>query len=90
MSVAARLKDPRLLRQQAFVAGACVDADSQDTIPVMDPATGTEIGTVPALGAEETRRAIKASEEAWPAWRALPSSERGRLLEEWRRLMLSR
>ena len=88
MSLSERLKDPRLFRQQAFVAGAWVDADGGATVAVTDPATGAEIGTVPALGAEETRRAIKAAEQAWPAWRALPSSERGRLLEEWCRLML--
>jgi hypothetical protein len=80
MSLSERLKDPLLFRQQAFVAGAWVNADGGATIPVTDPATGAEIGTVPALGAEESRRAIKAAEEAWPAWRALPSSERGHLL----------
>lgn len=88
MSLSERLKDPRLFRQQAFVAGAWVDADVGATVAVADPATGVEIGTVPALGAAETRRAIKAAEEAWPAWRALPSSERGRLLDEWCRLIL--
>src|SRR5258708_5244155 len=88
MSPSERLKDPRLFRQQAFVAGAWVDADGGDTVAVTDPATGAGIGTVPALGAEETKRAVNAAAEAWPAWRSLPSSERGRLLEEWCRLML--
>jgi succinate-semialdehyde dehydrogenase / glutarate-semialdehyde dehydrogenase len=55
---------------------------------VTDPATGDRIGTVPALGAEETRRAIMAADAAWPAWRALPGSERGYLLEAWHDLMI--
>jgi succinate-semialdehyde dehydrogenase / glutarate-semialdehyde dehydrogenase len=88
MYLSERLRDPRLFRQQAFVAGSWVDADGGATVVVMDPATGAEIGTVPALGEQETRRAVKAAEEAWPAWRSRPSSERGRLLEEWYRSML--
>jgi len=88
MYLSERLKDPRLFRQQAFVAGSWVDADGGATVVVADPATGAEIGTVPALGEQETRRAVKAAEEAWPAWRSRPSSERGRLLEEWCRLMV--
>jgi succinate-semialdehyde dehydrogenase/glutarate-semialdehyde dehydrogenase len=88
MSLRERLKDSGLFREQAFVGGAWVDAAAGATLAVTDPATGAEIGKVPALGAEETRQAIKASEEAWPAWRARPNSDRGRLLEEWCRLML--
>ena len=88
MSLSERLKDLRLFRQRAFVAGAWIDADSGATVTVTDPATGAEIGTVPALGEQETRRAVKAAEGAWLAWRSRPSSERGRLLEEWCRLML--
>src|SRR5712691_2385467 len=88
MSLRERLKDSGLFREQAFVGGSWIDAAAGATLAVIDPATGAEVGKVPALGAEETRQAIKAAEEAWPAWRALPSSERGRLLEEWCRLML--
>lgn len=88
MSPKDRLKDPSLFRQQALVAGEWIDADDGATIEVTDPATLTPIGTVPALGVAETRRAIAAAEAVWPVWRSLPSSERGRLLEEWHRLML--
>jgi succinate-semialdehyde dehydrogenase/glutarate-semialdehyde dehydrogenase len=88
MSLRERLKDSGLLREQAFVGGAWVDADAGTMLAVTDPASGAEIGKIPALDAQETRQAIKAAEEAWPAWRALPSSERGRLLGEWCRLML--
>jgi succinate-semialdehyde dehydrogenase / glutarate-semialdehyde dehydrogenase len=83
MKIQARLQDPSLLREQAFVGGVWISADDGGTLPVTDPATFAQIGTVPALGAVETRRAILAAEAAWPAWRALPSSERGRLLETW-------
>ena len=55
------LKDPSLLRQQCYVDGAWIDADAGGTVDVTNPATGEVIGTVPNLGAAETRRAIEAA-----------------------------
>ncbi len=46
------LKDGALLRQQCFIDGQWVDADSGATFGVVNPATGARIGTVPDLGAE--------------------------------------
>jgi succinate-semialdehyde dehydrogenase/glutarate-semialdehyde dehydrogenase len=88
MKIQTRLQDPSLFREQAFVGGVWISADDGGTLPVTDPATLVQIGTVPALGAVETRRAILAAEAAWPAWRELPSSERGHLLEAWHDLMI--
>ena len=50
-----------LLREQAYVGGEWIDADSGETFPVTNPATGEEIATVPKLGTAETRRAIDAA-----------------------------
>ena len=83
-----KLRDPSLLTGKAYIGGAWVAAASGQTIAVTNPANGDVIIDVPAMGAAETRQAIEAAEAAWPAWRALPSSERGRLLETWHRLML--
>ena len=55
------LKDPSLFRQQCYINGKWVDADSGKTIDVNNPATGEILGTVPNLGAAETRRAIEAA-----------------------------
>ncbi|MBS7696429.1 MULTISPECIES: NAD-dependent succinate-semialdehyde dehydrogenase [unclassified Chelatococcus] len=88
MSLKQRLRDPSLLADKAFIGGNWAGARNGETLPVRNPATGEIITTVPALGADETRAAIAAANEAWPRWRALPSAERGRLLEVWHRLML--
>jgi succinate-semialdehyde dehydrogenase / glutarate-semialdehyde dehydrogenase len=88
MSIRSRLKDKSLFREQAFVGGVWGCADDGGTIPVINPATSAQIGIVPALGAVETRRAILAAEAAWSAWRAMPGTERGRLLEAWHDLMI--
>ncbi len=71
-----KLKDGALLRQQAYVDGAWVDADSGATREVANPATGERLGTVPDMGAAETRRAIEAAAKAFPAWAAKTAGER--------------
>src|SRR5829696_8726725 len=83
------IKDRKLFRQQAYVDGAWIDADSGGTIPVDNPATGDVVGTVPKLGASETRRAIAAAEAALPAWRAKTAKERAQILRRWFDLMMA-
>jgi len=82
------LKDPALLRQQCYVAGEWCDADGGGVITVTNPATGAVLGTVPKMGATETRRAIEAAQAAWPAWRKKPAKERAAVLRKWHDLML--
>ncbi len=82
------LKDPSLLRQQAFIGGAWCDADDGQTIAVTNPANGETVASVPHMGAAETKRAIDAANAAWPAWRKLPAKERAAILRKWNDLML--
>ena len=83
------LKDPALLRRQCYIGGRWVDADSGATEPVTDPASGGTIGTMPVMGASETRRAIEAADAAWPAWRRKTAKERSNLLRKWYELILA-
>ncbi|MGO4810673.1 NADP-dependent succinate-semialdehyde dehydrogenase [Cupriavidus sp. 2MCAB6] len=83
------LKDAGLLRAQAFVGGAWRNADSGETFAVTDPATGAVIGTVPLMGAAETRRAIEAARTAQAAWRGKTARERSQVLRNWHELMLA-
>ncbi|MEP6656808.1 MAG: NAD-dependent succinate-semialdehyde dehydrogenase [Betaproteobacteria bacterium] len=83
------LKDPSLLRQQAYINGQWVDADNGATIDVSDPATGRQIGTAPDMGAAETRRAIEAADAASPAWRKKTAKERSVILRKWYDLMMA-
>ena len=83
------LQDSSLFRQQCYIDGAWVDADSGATVDVTNPATGETIGTVPRLGADETRRAIEAADAAYPAWRAKTAKERAGVLRKWFELMLA-
>ncbi|MBU6488017.1 MAG: NAD-dependent succinate-semialdehyde dehydrogenase [Burkholderiales bacterium] len=83
------LKDPSLLRTQAFIAGSWQDADSGASLEVRNPATGGVLATVPKMGAAETRRAIEAANQAWAAWRAQPAKARAAVLRKWSDLMLA-
>jgi succinate-semialdehyde dehydrogenase/glutarate-semialdehyde dehydrogenase len=81
------LKDPKLFRTECYIDGAWTG--NGKTQPVVNPATGAQLGTVPKLGADETRRAIEAAERAWPAWRAKTSKERAVILRKWYELMIA-
>jgi succinate-semialdehyde dehydrogenase / glutarate-semialdehyde dehydrogenase len=79
---------PQLLRRQAYVDGSWLDADSGDTFPVTNPATGEVLAEVPRMGAAETRRALAAAERALPAWKHATAKERARVLRRLADLML--
>ena len=83
------LQDSSLFRQQCYIDGAWVDADEGATVDVTNPATGETIGTVPRMGADETRRAIEAANAAYPAWRGKTAKERAVVLRKWFELMLA-
>jgi succinate-semialdehyde dehydrogenase/glutarate-semialdehyde dehydrogenase len=83
------LKDPSLLRQQCYLNGQWLPADSGATIAVTNPATAETVGTVPRMGADETRRAIAAAQAALPAWRAKTAKERSTTLRRWFDLIMA-
>ncbi len=82
------LKDPSLFRQQCYINGEWVDADSGKTIDVTNPATGEVLGTIPNMGATETRRAIEAADAAWAGWRKKTAKERANVLRKLFNLMM--
>ena len=86
---ALNLKDPKLFREQCYLDGAWVAADSKKTFPVDNPATGETVGSVPDMGTAETKRAIEAADKAWPAWRAKTAKERAAILRKWFELMMA-
>jgi len=84
-----KLQDTSLLRQQCYIDGQWVDADSKRALDVVNPASGEKLGTVPNAGAAETRRAIEAAARAFPAWAARTAKDRGAILRRWSDLMLA-
>ncbi len=83
------LRDPDLLRTRAFIGGKWLDAANGATHAVVNPATREPIGTVPDMGAADTRRAIEAASQAFPAWAALTAKERAAILRRWYELLMA-
>ena len=83
-----KLNDKSLLRQEAYICGDWIAADSGETIAVTDPASGEVLGTVPNMGGAEARRAIEAAEVAFPNWRAKTAKERAVIIRRWYELLI--
>jgi succinate-semialdehyde dehydrogenase / glutarate-semialdehyde dehydrogenase len=83
-----KLNDPTLLRELCFIDGAWSAADNGATLDVNNPASGEKLGSIPNLGAAETRRAIAAASAALPAWKARTAKERAVILRRWFELMI--
>lgn len=77
-----------LMRTRAFINGNWCEADSRQTFPVNNPATGELIASVADVGAAETRRAIATAAEAQPLWAQKTAKERSNLLRRWFDLVL--
>ncbi|MFZ6815339.1 NAD-dependent succinate-semialdehyde dehydrogenase [Undibacterium sp. Rencai35W] len=81
------LKDPSLLRSQAYINGIWVGASG--TFDVTNPATSALVGTVPNLGAEQAQAAIDAAQTAFPLWAAKTGKERAAIMRKWFDLMVA-
>ena len=83
------LKRRDVFREQCYVNGEWCDAVDQTTVTVINPATGEVIGTVPDMGATETRRAIESANIAWSKWRTMTAKQRANILRCWFDLMIT-
>ncbi len=84
-----KLKDPSLFRQQCYVNGAWVDAAGSAKLPVTNPATGQQLGTIPAINAAGAGAAVAAAYQAFPAWAAKTAKERSAILRRWFELIMA-
>ncbi len=83
-----QISDQGLLKTQAYVDGKWIDADSGETLAVLNPATGDTIAEIAKCGTDETRRAIEAAERAQKDWRTRTAKERAAVLRKWFTLMV--
>ncbi|WP_197721857.1 NAD-dependent succinate-semialdehyde dehydrogenase [Sulfuritortus calidifontis] len=83
------LNDAGLFRQAAYIDGQWCAADGGGRLAVHNPASGAQVGEVPAMGQAEARRAIAAAEAAFGDWRRRLAKERAQVLRRWHELMLA-
>ena len=69
-----------------FIGGEWVEAETERTVPNLNPADTREVmGWIPLSSIDDARRAVAAARAAFPAWRDTPAPVRGRILfEAWR------
>src|SRR5258708_30332624 len=77
-------------KYRLYINGKWRDSDNGATFPVVNPATGETLATVPEGGVSETRAAIDAAAAALPAWAATPAQTRPELLRKVAALMMER
>ena len=69
---------PRHVRM--LIDGAWVDSVSGATLMVENPGRRTPVASIPAGGAVDVDRAVRAAQKAFPAWSRTVPRQRGRLL----------
>ncbi|WP_322867157.1 NAD-dependent succinate-semialdehyde dehydrogenase [Aquicoccus sp. G2-2] len=82
------LKDPSLLCEKAYVAGAWVDGEGGKTFPVTNPARGDVIAEVADLSRAQVADAIAKAEAAQKDWAKWTGKERAAVLRKWFELMM--
>jgi len=80
------VSDKSLICEKCYIDGQWVEGSK--TIDVTNPVNGSVIASVPMLGADETRRAIEAADEAMKGWKKLTAKERCNTLRKWYDLMM--
>jgi succinate-semialdehyde dehydrogenase/glutarate-semialdehyde dehydrogenase len=82
-SLATRLADRTLLREEALVGGQwSLDPDDK-VIPVTNPATGEVLARVADIGIDQIRAAISAADVAQRDWAQTTGKERAAVLRRW-------
>jgi succinate-semialdehyde dehydrogenase / glutarate-semialdehyde dehydrogenase len=83
------LKDPSLLRTQAYVNGDWISATNGAQFDVTNPVDGKVIARCPDLLEAETKAAVDAAQEAFAPWATKTAKERAALLRKWFDLMMA-
>ena len=72
------LKSP--IRHQLFINGEFVDALSGETLATLNPHDNSVIAQVAMAGHADVDLAVKAAQQAFPAWSRMQAADRGRIL----------
>ena len=64
------------------INGKWIKSTSGKTLKSFSPSTGALIGIVEAGNAMDVDKAVDSAEKAFPAWKATPPPERGKILQK--------
>ena len=83
------LKNPSLLREEAFLAGEWVGGTGGATFDVYNPARGDVIAKVADLSRDDVSKAIDAAYKAQKEWAKLTGKARANIMRKWFDLMMA-
>ncbi len=63
-----------------LIDGSWSAASTEESLPIVNPATGERLGSTPLSPASDVAAAVEAATRAFPAWRATPAVDRARVL----------
>ena len=66
--------------QVTSLIGTMQSVEDEPRMPVVDPATAEQIGTVPVGSADDVDRAVAIASEAFPVWSGASVHERAAVL----------
>ncbi|KJE93696.1 NAD-dependent aldehyde dehydrogenase [Capsaspora owczarzaki ATCC 30864] len=81
------VKDPQLLRSDAFVNGKWTGAADGARFDVASKSTGAHLASVAELTVQDTTAAITAAHDAWHPWARRTAKDRSQILRRWFDLM---
>lgn len=70
-----------------YIGGRWTPAVGPSTLPVVDPATGTQLAQVPMSGADDVAAAVQAARAAFETWQFVPPVDRARVLFRFKALL---
>jgi succinate-semialdehyde dehydrogenase/glutarate-semialdehyde dehydrogenase len=82
------LTDETLFKEQVFIDNLWMDAETGETIFVVNPSDGKKLGSVPSLGTVEINRAVDCAERALKLWRDKTAKERSVILRRWYQMIM--
>lgn len=85
----ARLQDPTLFKEFAYIGGQWVNALDNTTFDVTNPVNDNWLGSVAKLTAEQSKQAVDVADKAFSAWASKLPHERSAILRRWYELMLA-
>jgi succinate-semialdehyde dehydrogenase/glutarate-semialdehyde dehydrogenase len=73
-----------------FIDGEWISGKGRRCDPVMNPATGAELGELPHATPADLDRALEAAQRSFPLWRGMTPRERGKILKKAAEILRSR
>ncbi|EXJ65471.1 succinate-semialdehyde dehydrogenase [Cladophialophora yegresii CBS 114405] len=83
-----KLKNPDLLRQDAYIHGKAVTAKSGKRFDVIDPGSDREWASCPDMAPEDVAAAIESAHQAFQSFSTMSSRTRSKLLIKWHELIV--